>query len=55
MEGFDFAVGVAAGNRTPDFMTASPPPLPQHMSALMILRGRCLSACGLTAGASDRT
>jgi hypothetical protein len=30
----------AAENRTPDFMTASPPPLPRNMSALMILLPR---------------
>jgi hypothetical protein len=41
MEVFDFAVSEAAGNRTPDFMTASPLPLPRTMSALMIRRGRC--------------
>ena len=55
MEAFDFTVNGAAGNRTPDFMTASPPPLPHDMYDLIIIRGRCLSAGGLPAGASDRT
>ena len=55
IEVFDCAVSGAAGNRTPDFMTASPPPLPRNMSASMILRDRSLSACGLAAGPCDRT
>jgi hypothetical protein len=55
MEAFDFAVSGAAGNRTPDCMTASPAPLPQNMYDLMIRRGRCLAAGGLPVGASDRT
>ena len=55
VEAFDFAVSGAAGNRTLDFMTASPVPLSRNMSALMILRGRCLAAGGLPAGTCDRT